>query len=131
MRVGHRHVGARRRHAALLHHDVPGERLAVGLQLRGDVAEATPVLELAAPVEDQRDGQAGEGHLLDAGELSEDNPLLPRLEAWVVHEIVRRTGNKTLAAKMLGITKPTVYDRLRRYEALYGPTRGLEDEGVG
>ena len=77
------------------------------------------------------DWQRAIGHLLDAGQLSEDNPLLPRLEAWVVHEIVRRTGNKTLAAKMLGITKPTVYDRLRRYEALYGPDRGLEDEGVG
>jgi hypothetical protein len=32
---------------------------------------------------------------------------------------------------MLGITKPTVYDRLRRFEALYGPDRGMEDEGVG
>ena len=77
------------------------------------------------------DWQRAVGHLLDAGDLSEDNPLLPRLEAWVVHEIVRRTGNKTLAARMLGITKPTVYDRLRRFEALYGPDRGLEDEGVG
>lgn len=70
-------------------------------------------------------------HLLDAGDLSEENPLLPRLEAWVVHETVRRTGNKTLAAKMLGITKPTVYDRLRRYEALYGPEGGLADEAAG
>jgi DNA-binding NtrC family response regulator/tetratricopeptide (TPR) repeat protein len=69
--------------------------------------------------------------LIDAGELSEENPLLPRLEAWVVHEIVRRTGNKTLAAKILGITKPTVYDRLRRFEALYGPDQALEDEGAG
>jgi DNA-binding NtrC family response regulator/tetratricopeptide (TPR) repeat protein len=77
------------------------------------------------------DWQRAIGHLLDAGELSAGNPLLPRLEAWVVHEIVRRTGNKTLAAKMLGITKPTVYDRLRRYEALYGPDRGVEGEGVG
>jgi DNA-binding NtrC family response regulator/tetratricopeptide (TPR) repeat protein len=77
------------------------------------------------------DWQRAVQHLLDAGDSSEESPLLPRLEAWVVNEMVRRTGNKTLAAKMLGITKPTVYDRLRRYEALYGPQRGIEDEGVG
>jgi len=77
------------------------------------------------------DWQRAVQQLLDAGDSSEESPLLPRLEAWVVNEMVRRTGNKTLAAKMLGITKPTVYDRLRRYEALYGPQRGIEDEGVG
>ena len=70
-------------------------------------------------------------HLLDASDPTEENPLLPRLEAWVVNEMVNRTGNKTLAARMLGITKPTVYDRLRRYEALYGPDRASEGESGG
>jgi transcriptional regulator with PAS, ATPase and Fis domain len=79
----------------------------------------------------QGDWQRAVQHVLDAGESSEESPLLPRLEAWIVSEMVRRTGNKTLAAKLLGITKPTVYDRLRRFEALYGPTSGLEKEGEG
>jgi len=77
------------------------------------------------------DWQRAVSHLLDASDPTEENPLLPRLEAWVVNEMVNRTGNKTLAARMLGITKPTVYDRLRRYEALYGPDRASEGESGG
>jgi DNA-binding NtrC family response regulator/tetratricopeptide (TPR) repeat protein len=49
-----------------------------------------------------------------------ERPLMPRVELLLVHEMVRRTGNKTLAAKLLGITKPTLYNRLRRFRALYG-----------
>ena len=57
---------------------------------------------------------------------SADRPILPRIELLLVHEVVRRVGNKTRAAKLLGITKPTLYDRLRRYEALFGPVRADE-----
>jgi DNA-binding NtrC family response regulator/tetratricopeptide (TPR) repeat protein len=52
-----------------------------------------------------------------------ERPILPRVELLLVHEVVRRVGNKTRAAKLLGITKPTLYDRLRRYEALFGTVR--------
>ena len=58
--------------------------------------------------------------LVERGDWSEESPLLPRLELLLTHELVARVGNKTRAARMLGITKPTLYDRLRRYEALYG-----------
>jgi two-component system response regulator HydG len=51
---------------------------------------------------------------------SEERPLLPRLELLLTHEAVKRLGNKTLAARRLGITKPTLYARLRRYDALFG-----------
>ncbi len=53
---------------------------------------------------------------------SEDRPLLPRVELLLAHEAVQHLGNKTLAAKLLGITKPTLYSRLRRFDALYGTT---------
>jgi len=58
--------------------------------------------------------------LVEAEELTEDRPLMPRLELLLAHEAVRRLGNKTQAARLLGITKPTLYNRLRRFEALYG-----------
>lgn len=55
-----------------------------------------------------------------AEELSQERPLMPRLELLLAYEVVRATQNKTLAAKILGITKPTLYARLKRFEALYG-----------
>jgi transcriptional regulator of acetoin/glycerol metabolism len=53
-------------------------------------------------------------------QLSEDRPLMPRLELLLAAEVVRAVGNKTKAARLLGITKPTLYNRLRRFDALYG-----------
>jgi len=53
-----------------------------------------------------------------------ERPILPRLELLIAHALVERVGNKTLAARLLGITKPTLYDRLRRYEALFGDATG-------
>jgi DNA-binding NtrC family response regulator/tetratricopeptide (TPR) repeat protein len=58
--------------------------------------------------------------MIASEDWSEDRPLLPRVELLLAHEAVEHLGNKTLAAKVLGITKPTLYTRLRRFEALYG-----------
>jgi DNA-binding NtrC family response regulator len=49
---------------------------------------------------------------------SETNPLMPQLEALLAHEMVEHIESKMKAAKMLGITKPTLYNRLRGYDKL-------------
>jgi DNA-binding NtrC family response regulator/tetratricopeptide (TPR) repeat protein len=63
--------------------------------------------------------------LLESAELDADRPLMPRLELLLAHQAVRLTQNKTEAARLLGITKPTLYNRLRRFEALYGAEPGI------
>jgi DNA-binding NtrC family response regulator/tetratricopeptide (TPR) repeat protein len=67
-----------------------------------------------------RDLETAVRALVDSEDFSEERPLLERLELLLAREMVRRVGNKTVAARMLGVTKPTLYNRLRRYEALYG-----------
>jgi DNA-binding NtrC family response regulator len=49
---------------------------------------------------------------------SENNPLMPQLEALLAHEMAEFIKSKTKAARMLGITKPTLYNRLRGYDKL-------------
>jgi DNA-binding NtrC family response regulator/tetratricopeptide (TPR) repeat protein len=66
--------------------------------------------------------------LVEGQDFSEERPLMPRVELTLAWEVVRAVGNKTKAAKLLGITKPTLYSRLRRYAALTGESApGLED----
>jgi DNA-binding NtrC family response regulator/tetratricopeptide (TPR) repeat protein len=65
--------------------------------------------------------------MIEAEDYSEDRPLMPRVELLVAHGVVRSVGNKARAARLLGITKPTLYNRLRRFQALYGQ----EDEESG
>ncbi len=56
--------------------------------------------------------------LVEGRDFSEDRPLMPRLELELAWELVQAVGNKTKAARLLGITKPTLYSRLRRYQEL-------------
>ncbi len=66
--------------------------------------------------------------LVESQDYSEERPLMPRIELRLAWEVVRAVGNKTKAAKLLGITKPTLYSRLRRYAALTGESApGLDD----
>jgi two-component system response regulator HydG len=58
--------------------------------------------------------------LIESEDFSEQRPLMPRLELQIAWELVQAVGNKTKAARLLGITKPTLYSRLRRYAALAG-----------
>ena len=58
--------------------------------------------------------------IVRADDYSEERPLMPQLELLIAHEVVKAVGNKARAARLLGITKPTLYDRLRRFEAAYG-----------
>ncbi len=60
--------------------------------------------------------------LVEGQDYSEERPLMPRLELELAWELVQAVGNKTKAARLLGITKPTLYNRLRRYEEL-NPSR--------
>jgi DNA-binding NtrC family response regulator len=68
--------------------------------------------------------------MVRADDYSEDRPLMPQLELMMAHEVVKAVGNKARAARLLGITKPTLYDRLRRYDAAYGH-RDAQDSASG
>ncbi len=63
--------------------------------------------------------------MVDAEDYSEERPLMPQLEILMAHEVVLAVRNKARAARLLGITKPTLYNRLRRFYALFG-SRPLE-----
>ena len=52
------------------------------------------------------------GHLSD----SDSNPLMPQIETLLASKMSTHIDNKTKAAGLLGITKPTLYSRLRGYE---------------
>jgi DNA-binding NtrC family response regulator len=58
--------------------------------------------------------------MIEADDYSEERPLMPRIELLTAHQMVRSVQNKTQAARLLGITKPTLYNRLHRFDALYG-----------
>jgi DNA-binding protein Fis len=53
--------------------------------------------------------------LLENVELSTGDPILPRIEGMIVNKIVEKIGDKTKAAAILGISKPTVYAKLKKY----------------
>jgi transcriptional regulator with PAS, ATPase and Fis domain len=53
--------------------------------------------------------------MIESGGYSEANPLMPQLEAMLADKMVKHVSSKSKAAGMLGITKPTLYNRLRGY----------------
>ncbi|HEX5131463.1 MAG TPA: sigma 54-interacting transcriptional regulator [Candidatus Krumholzibacteria bacterium] len=54
--------------------------------------------------------------MVESGGYSESNPLMPQIEALLANKMAEHTDNKSRAAGLLGITKPTLYNRLRGYE---------------
>lgn len=56
--------------------------------------------------------------IVESGGYSEANPLMPQLEAMLASKMSVHLDNKTRAAGLLGITKPTLYSRLRGYDRL-------------
>jgi DNA-binding NtrC family response regulator len=74
------------------------------------------------PVEVRSAGAAGKagthmekliGRLIDGGEYSEEDPLLPKVEQTLVRKMVEKIGEKKKSARLLGISKPTLYSKLR------------------
>ncbi len=57
--------------------------------------------------------------IIKLGGYSEANPLLPALEALIVKRMVAHVTGKGRAAELLGISKPTLYARLRDFEKLF------------
>ena len=56
--------------------------------------------------------------MVEAGGYSEANPLMPQIEVMLAQKMSAHMDNKTKAANLLGITKPTLYSRLRGYDRL-------------
>jgi DNA-binding NtrC family response regulator/tetratricopeptide (TPR) repeat protein len=57
--------------------------------------------------------------IIELGSYSEENPLLPMLEALLAKRMVAHAEGKGRAASLLGISKPTLYARLRDYDKLH------------
>jgi DNA-binding NtrC family response regulator/tetratricopeptide (TPR) repeat protein len=57
--------------------------------------------------------------IIKLGGYSEANPLLPMLEALIVWKMVSHVEGKGQAAGLLGISKPTLYARLKDYDKLF------------
>jgi DNA-binding NtrC family response regulator/tetratricopeptide (TPR) repeat protein len=57
--------------------------------------------------------------IIKLGGYSEANPLLPLLEALIVSKMVSHVEGKGKAAELLGMSKPTLYARLKDYEKLF------------
>jgi DNA-binding NtrC family response regulator/tetratricopeptide (TPR) repeat protein/energy-coupling factor transporter ATP-binding protein EcfA2 len=56
--------------------------------------------------------------MVESGGYSDANPLMPQVEALLASKMSIHLDNKTRAAGLLGITKPTLYARLRGYNRL-------------
>ncbi len=56
--------------------------------------------------------------MVEGGGYSEANPLMPQIEVMLAQKMSAHMDNKTKAANLLGITKPTLYSRLRGYDRL-------------
>jgi DNA-binding NtrC family response regulator len=51
--------------------------------------------------------------VLDHAAYSTNKPLMNSLEKALARQLVDKIGEKTQAAKLLGISRPTLYERLR------------------
>ncbi len=80
------------------------------LDLRGQVSDYHSLEELAALV-------------VDSGDYSEESPLESNLLATLASRLVEKVGSKARASRLLGISKPTLYRRLRDYDTLRGRDR--------
>jgi DNA-binding NtrC family response regulator/tetratricopeptide (TPR) repeat protein len=56
--------------------------------------------------------------MIESGGYSEANPLMPQLEALLAGKMSEHIKSKGKAASLLGITKPTLYTRLKGYDKL-------------
>jgi len=56
--------------------------------------------------------------MVSTDDYSEANPLMPQMEALLARKMADHMDSKGKAASMLGITKPTLYNRLRGYDKL-------------
>jgi transcriptional regulator with PAS, ATPase and Fis domain/tetratricopeptide (TPR) repeat protein len=56
--------------------------------------------------------------IIKLGSYSEAHPLLPALEAMIARRMVNHVEGKNKAAALLGISKPTLYARLRDYDKM-------------
>ncbi|MBN2184863.1 MAG: sigma 54-interacting transcriptional regulator [Candidatus Krumholzibacteriota bacterium] len=77
-----------------------------------------PVLEHTEAAETQALNSVNDvvNYVLKNIDYSTDDPLLPKVEASIIKKVVEETGDKQKAAKLLGISKPTLYARLKKYE---------------
>jgi len=48
--------------------------------------------------------------------FSESEPILPKIQGMIIKKMVEKTGDKTKAAAILGISKPTLYAKLKDYD---------------
>ena len=55
-------------------------------------------------------------YLLENTPFSKSDPLLPKVEGMLCKKVVDKTNDKTKAAGLLGISKPTLYSKLRNHE---------------
>jgi DNA-binding protein Fis len=55
---------------------------------------------------------------VESGNYSDSNPLMPQIETLLANKMSAHIDNKTRAAGLLGITKPTLYSRLRSFDRL-------------
>ncbi|MBU8922748.1 MAG: sigma 54-interacting transcriptional regulator [Bacteroidales bacterium] len=53
--------------------------------------------------------------LLENVEYSVADPVLPKVEKSIVKKVVEMTGDKQKAARLLGVSKPTLYNWLKKY----------------
>lgn len=56
--------------------------------------------------------------IIEIGNYSKENPLIPQIDALLAKKMVEFTEAKEKAARLLGITKPTLYSRLRDYNKM-------------
>lgn len=54
--------------------------------------------------------------LLENLEFSKADPILPQLKGAVTKKIIEKVGDKSKAADLLGISKPTIYSILKKYD---------------
>jgi DNA-binding NtrC family response regulator/tetratricopeptide (TPR) repeat protein len=56
--------------------------------------------------------------IIEIGNYSKENPLIPQVDALLAKKMVEFAEAKEKAARLLGITKPTLYSRLREYDKM-------------